>query len=435
MRTIRGFVVASASVVLVLMGSAPVGAQPPEPPPTTTPFATPDTDNCPFATSPPPAIDLSEVPEPGQTTPPALPVPAEAIGGDALAECGTVTPDGAPPLPADISATGWVLADLDSGDVLAAKDPHGRYRPASIIKILLALVVLDELDLNRTTVATAEDAGIEGSSVGLGKGGVYTNMQLMQGLVMASGNDAAHALAAQLGGNEAAVEKMNAKATSLGALDTRTASPSGLDGPGMSSSAYDMALIFRSAMADPTFAELIATEMVDFPGYPRDPAITEDVDRPGFALSNDNQLLYNYDGALGGKTGFTDSARQTFVGAAARDGRRLAVTLMLGDVLPIRPWEQAARLLDYGFALPVDSTVGVLVDQDSAAPVTSTRPAVPTLASPPTDPAGQTDPAASARASALKAGGDTVIRIGFAVIGALIVLGLLLWARQLNRRR
>lgn len=435
MRTIRGFVVASASVVLVLMGSAPVGAQPPEPPPTTTPFATPDTDNCPFATSPPPAIDLSEVPEPGQTAPPALPVPAEAIGGDALAECGTVTPDGAPPLPADISATGWVLADLDSGDVLAAKDPHGRYRPASIIKILLALVVLDELDLNRTTVATAEDAGIEGSSVGLGKGGVYTNMQLMQGLVMASGNDAAHALAAQLGGNEAAVEKMNAKATSLGALDTRTASPSGLDGPGMSSSAYDMALIFRSAMADPTFAELISTEMVDFPGYPRDPAITEDVDRPGFALSNDNQLLYNYDGALGGKTGFTDSARQTFVGAAARDGRRLAVTLMLGDVLPIRPWEQAARLLDYGFALPVGSTVGVLVDQDSAAPVTSTRPAVPTLASPPTDPAGQTDPAASARASALQAGGDTVIRIGFAVIGALIVLGLLLWARQLNRRR
>ncbi|MFT7021520.1 D-alanyl-D-alanine carboxypeptidase family protein [Rhodococcoides yunnanense] len=435
MRTIRGFVVASASVVLVLMGSAPVGAQPPEPPPTTTPFATPDTDNCPFATSPPPAIDLSEVPEPGQTAPPALPVPAEAIGGDALAECGTVTPDGAPPLPADISATGWVLADLDSGDVLAAKDPHGRYRPASIIKILLALVVLDELDLNRTTVATAEDAGIEGSSVGLGKGGVYTNMQLMQGLVMASGNDAAHALAAQLGGNEAAVEKMNAKATSLGALDTRTASPSGLDGPGMSSSAYDMALIFRSAMADPTFTRLISTEMVDFPGYPRDPAITEDVDRPGFALSNDNQLLYNYDGALGGKTGFTDSARQTFVGAAARDGRRLAVTLMLGDVLPIRPWEQAARLLDYGFALPVGSTVGVLVDQDSAAPVTSTRPAVPTLASPPTDPAGQTDPAASARASALQAGGDTVIRIGFAVIGALIVLGLLLWARQLNRRR
>ena len=435
MRTIRGFVVASASVVLVLMGSAPVGAQPPEPPPTTTPFATPDTDNCPFATSPPPAIDLSEVPEPGQTAPPALPVPAEAIGGDALAECGTVTPDGAPPLPADISATGWVLADLDSGDVLAAKDPHGRYRPASIIKILLALVVLDELDLNKTTVATAEDAGIEGSSVGLGKGGVYTNMQLMQGLVMASGNDAAHALAAQLGGNEAAVEKMNAKATSLGALDTRTASPSGLDGPGMSSSAYDMALIFRSAMADPTFTRLISTEMVDFPGYPRDPAITEDVDRPGFALSNDNQLLYNYDGALGGKTGFTDSARQTFVGAAARDGRRLAVTLMLGDVLPIRPWEQAARLLDYGFALPVGSTVGVLVDQDSAAPVTSTRPAVPTLASPPTDPAGQTDPAASARASALQAGGDTVIRIGFAVIGALIVLGLLLWARQLNRRR
>ena len=126
------------------MAAGPVAAQEPDPPvETSTPFSTPNTDDCPHATSPPPAIDLSEVPKPGETAPTPLPVPADAVGGEQLGYCGVVVPDGAPALPEDISATGWVLSDLDSGDVIAAKDPHGRYRPASTIKILLALVALD----------------------------------------------------------------------------------------------------------------------------------------------------------------------------------------------------------------------------------------------------------------------------------------------------
>lgn len=431
MRTILRATAAVAMTAFLLTSPGTALAQPEQP--TTTPFATPDTDDCPFASSPPPPIDSSEVPEPGETAPPALPVPADAVGGDALAECGTITPAGAPPLPADISATGWVLSDLDTGDVIAAKDPHGRYRPASTIKILLALVALDELDPNTTITATAEDAGVEGSAVGIGKGGVYTNLQLLQGLVMASGNDAAHALAVQLGGDDVTVAKMNAMAASLGALDTRTATPSGLDGPGMSSSAYDLALFFDAAMRDPTFARLISTETVEFPGYPRDPAVPDDVDRPGFLLSNDNPLLYNYDGALGGKTGYTDDARQTFVGGATKNGRRLAVTLMKGDVLPIRPWEQAARLLDYGFALPTGATVGQLVDRNSVGAVTSTR--APSATTTPTLAQAPADPSAGARASALESGGDTVVRVGFGVLGSLVVVGLLLWARQLGRRR
>ncbi|AYJ49169.1 D-alanyl-D-alanine carboxypeptidase family protein [Rhodococcus sp. P1Y] len=431
MRTISRVCAALTTTAILFTTAGPAYAQPEDPPvATTTPFTTPNTEDCPQATTPPPAIDLSEVPAPGETVPAPLPVPADAVGGDALAECGTITPDGAPPLPADISATGWVLSDLDSGDVLAAKDPHGRYRPASTIKILLALVALEELNLNTTVVATAEDANAEGSAVGIGKGGVYSNFQLMQGLVMASGNDAAHALAAQLGGDAATVEKMNAKAESLGALDTRTATPSGLDGPGMSSSAYDLALFFRAAMENPTFAQLISTETVQFPGFPKDPEIPDDVDRPGFTLSNDNQLLYNYDGALGGKTGYTDDARQTFVGGADKNGRRLAITIMKGDVFPIRPWEQAARLLDYGYALPASAAVGTLVQEDSVGDVTSTRAPVPTLASPPSENSGSAE-----RESALESGGDNAIRIGIGVIGALVVLGLLLWARQLGRRR
>ncbi|WP_032404725.1 D-alanyl-D-alanine carboxypeptidase family protein [Rhodococcoides fascians] len=436
MKRIRSFAaVCAVSIALVGIGAGPALAQPAAEPPvptTTPPFTTPDTDSCPYAASPPPAIDLSEVPAPGSTAPQPLPIPADAVGGDRLAECGVVLPDGAPPLPADISATGFVVADMDSGAVLAAKDPHGRYRPASTIKTLLALVALDELNPSTQITATAEDAEAEGSAVGIGKNGVYTNLQLMQGLVMASGNDAAHALSTQLGGDAATVDKMNAKAAELGALDTRTATPSGLDGPGMASSAYDLALIFREAMRNPTFAQLISTETVQFPGYPKDPAIPEDQDRPGFALSNDNQLLYNYEGALGGKTGYTDDARQTFVAGAERNGRRLVVTIMKGDVLPIRPWEQAARLLDYGFAMDPNDTVGDLVEPQSTAAVTSTRAseATPTLAQPPATASGS-----GFRQSEMQAQGDTVVRISIGVIGAIVVIGLLWGARRLSRNR
>ncbi|OZF53993.1 D-alanyl-D-alanine carboxypeptidase family protein [Rhodococcus sp. 14-1411-2a] len=436
MKRIRVWLAASAvSMILVGFGCGPALAQPAAEPPvvtTTPPFTTPDTDSCPFAASPPPAIDLSEVPAPGSTAPQPLPIPAEAVGGDRLAECGAVLPDGAPPLPADISATGFVVADMDSGSVLVAKDPHGRHRPASTIKVLLALVALDELNLDTQITATAEDADAEGSAVGIGENGVYTNLQLMQGLVMASGNDAAHALSRQLGGDAATVDKMNAKAAELGALDTRTATPSGLDGPGMASSAYDLALIYRAAMRDPTFAQLISTETVQFPGYPKDPTIPDDQDRPGFTLSNDNQLLYNYEGALGGKTGYTDDARQTFVAGAERGGRRLVVTIMKGDVLPIRPWEQAARLLDYGFALGSSRGVGELVEPQSTSAVTSTRApeTTPTLAQPPASASGS-----SSRQSEMQAQGDTVVRIAIGVLGSIVVIGLLWGARRLSRNR
>ncbi|MCM6777965.1 serine hydrolase [Nocardia sp. CDC159] len=346
--------------------------------PTTTPFITPDTDSCPNKTATPPAIDSSEVPEPGEAAPPPLPVPSSPIGGARLGNCGLVLPDKAPPVPDDISATAWAIADLDTGRVLAAKDPHGRYRPASTIKVLLAAVALRSIDLNKVVVGTEDDANADGTRVGIGPGGRYTNKQLMQGLLMCSGNDAAHAIASQLGGDRATVAKMNELAKRLHALDTRAATPSGLDGPGMSTSAYDLAVLFREAMTIPTFAEIIRTEQADFPGYPANPEIPGDKDHPGFAIANDNHLLYNYEGDLGGKTGYTDDARQTFVTAAQRHGHRLVVTLLKADVLPIRPAEQAARLLDYGFALPRDASVGTLPSETG----TSANTGVP-LASPP----------------------------------------------------
>lgn len=365
MNRLRWSAAVAAAVALACCSVA--AAQPVTP--VTTPFTSPDTESCPFRAAPGPAIDASEAPLPGASSPAPLPVPSKPVGGGELGRCGVIVPIGAPPVPPDISASGWVLSDLDTGAVLAAKDPHGRYRPASTIKVLLSIVALRSLDLDTIVTGTAADADADGTRVGIGVGGRYTTKQLMQALVMCSGNDAAHAIAMQLGGMDATVARMNAEARRLGALDTRVATPSGLDGPGMSTSPYDMSLFFREAMTIPTFAELIGTEQAQFPGYPPDPGVHGGKARPDFPISNDNHLLYDYPGALGGKTGYTDDARQTFVAGAQRNGHRLAITLMRADVLPIRPWQQAARLLDYGFALEAAHlpAVGTLVVTGPAA--------------------------------------------------------------------
>ncbi|MGH3753071.1 MAG: D-alanyl-D-alanine carboxypeptidase family protein [Pseudonocardiaceae bacterium] len=303
---------------------------------------------------PPPPVDQSEVPAPGTEAPAPVRVPDRPVGGPRLGDCGLVLPDGAPDPPEGISAASWLVADADSGAVLAAKDPHARNRPASTIKLLIALLAADQLPADRVVVATQADADQEGSRAGIGPGGRYTVRQLLTGLLLVSGNDAAHALAGQLGGVAETVRQMNELAGRLGALDTRAATPSGLDGPGMSSSAYDLALAFRQVLSRPLLTELLGTRQVDFPGFG---------DRPGFVLSNDNKLLRSYPGALGGKTGFTNDARHTKVDAAQRGGRRLIVVLMRGEQRPLPMSVQAARLLDYGFALPPGHPVGQLVDR------------------------------------------------------------------------
>lgn len=402
----------------------PVSAQPTVPPP----FSTPNTDNCPDRVVPGPAIDESEDPQPGSPSPAALPVPAPPVGGETLSRCGLVLPAGAPPPPPDISAWSWVVSDLDAGTVLAAKDPHGRYRPASTIKTLLSIVALRNLDLTKTVVGTEDDANADGTRVGIGLGGVYTNRQLMQALVMCSGNDAAHALAMQLGGMDAAVQKMNNTAKSLGALDTRAASPSGLDGPGMSSSAYDLSLFFREALTIPTFGELIHTDHVDFPGFPANPKIPGDKDHPGFQISNDNVLLYNYDGIIGSKNDYTDDARQTLVGAAQRNGHRIGVSIMHADVLPIRPWEQVARLFDYGFALQAAGlpTVGQLAKPSSSSQAGADNDGV-AVAAPPSASGAETHGWTTSR---------TVLTLGgVALVGAIGLAAARVWRRRTSPPR
>ncbi|MEV0670800.1 D-alanyl-D-alanine carboxypeptidase family protein [Mycobacterium sp. NPDC050441] len=363
---------------------------------------------CPYKVTTPPAVDASEAPKPGEVAPGPLPVPAKTIGGEALSGCGVITAANTPPLPNDVSAESWVVADLDSGDIIAARDPHGRHRPASIIKVLVATAALNELNLNKLVAGTQDDANSEGTRVGVGPGGQYTINDLLHGLLMHSGNDAAHALAVQLGGMDPALQKLNILAGKLGGRDTRAATPSGLDGPGMSTSAYDIGLFYRYAWQNPAFADIVATQTYDFPG--RD-------GNPSYPVENDNKLLYSYPGAMGGKTGYTDDAGQTFVGAANRDGRRLVAILMKGTRVPIAPWEQAAHLLDYGFATPPGTKVGTLVDPD------------PSLITPKAD-----EPTAAQAASVLPPADALPVRVGVGIVGGLVVFMLMMGARSLNRR-
>ncbi len=363
---------------------------------------------CPYKVTTPPAVDASEVPKPGEVAPGPLPVPTKTIGGEALSSCGVITAPDTPPLPNDVSAEAWLVADLDTGDIIAARDPHGRHRPASIIKVLVATAALNELNLNKLVAGTQEDANSEGTRVGVGPGGRYTINDLLHGLLMHSGNDAAHALAMQLGGWDPALQKLNILAGKLGGRDTRAATPSGLDGPGMSTSAYDIGLFYRYAWQNPAFADIVRTQTYDFPG--RD-------GNPSYPVENDNKLLYNYPGALGGKTGYTDDAGQTFVGAAERDGRRLVAVLLKGTRVPIAPWEQAAHLLDYGFATAPGSKVGTLVDPD------------PSLIAPKRE-----EPTAAQAAALLPPADALPVRVGVAIVGAVIVFMLMMGARSLNRR-
>ena len=243
--------------------------------------------------------------------------------------------------PPEGPAQAWLVADMISGRILAARDPYGRYAPASTIKTLLAMVVLDQLHPNAAARATAAHTEVECSCAGLVAGQVYTTRQLLDGLLLVSGNDAANMLADMLGGYQLAVQKMNLKAYQVGARTTRAGSPSGLDGPGWESvtTPHDLAVIYRAALNYPLFVQTVHQRAAMFPNG-----------SGGFKqLANQDELLSSYPGFIGGKTGYTNLARETYVAIAQRDGRRLVAVMMYSDD---DLWNQARSLLDWGFAQP-----------------------------------------------------------------------------------
>jgi D-alanyl-D-alanine carboxypeptidase (penicillin-binding protein 5/6) len=344
----------------------------------------------------------------------AEPTPAP-VAGSRLTSTGVVVSAaaGAGRLPA-VRARSFVVADAGTGDVLAAKNAHGRMPPASTLKVLTALALLPRLKPDTEYTAGFDDANVEGSKVGIVPDATYTVHNLWEGLFLISGNDAAHALATLAGGTATTVGLMNRTARELGATDTTVVNPSGLDAPGQVSSAYDLAVFARAGLQREDFRAYAATVNSVFPGK----AAAAGKGRKTFEIWSQNKLLLNYPGAVGVKTGYTTKAKGTFVGAATRGGRTLLVTLMHTDG---RAWKEAAALLDWGFA---NAALGAPVGTLQQAPPPGTHAAA--AVAPPR--------ALSGSATTGAAGGTGLPWFGWLLLG-LAGTVVLLRTRVLLRRR
>ncbi|MFL6138230.1 MAG: D-alanyl-D-alanine carboxypeptidase family protein [Frankiaceae bacterium] len=343
---------------------------------------------------------------------------APVVGGPGLAAKGLVVDQlpGAPPLPKHLSASGWMVADLGTGEVLAARDPHGRYMPASTLKILTAVTLLPRLDPATVVRTSYEDAAVDGTKVGMVPGFGYTVRDLFTAMLVMSANDAARGLAEAYGGVPRTVRAMNAEARYLHATDTVARTPHGLDAPGQATSAYDLALLAKAGLAMPAFRHYVGIVSATFPA-PR---------HRHYQVYTHDRLLVNYRGAIGVKDGYTVAARASFVGAATRHGHTLVVTLLHADPYC---WHEAAALLDWGFAaLGQVRPVGTLVAAgDATVPVVVAAPA------PKAGTTGRTVAAAATRPAGSGPSGWLTAPMGAAVGAGLIVV--LLAQSHLRRRR
>lgn len=282
----------------------------------------------------------------------SVPLPSSPIGGPLLASPGQLvdySSSTAPRLPS-IDASAFVVADAGTGAILAARDPHGRYLPASTLKMLTAVSLLPVLRPDATTVATTLAASAEPMSAGLLPGQRYKVSDLFTALLTISANDSAVALAQATGSYSRGIALMNATAARLQARDTHVVDPNGLNAPGQLTSAYDLALIARQALAMPAFLHY---DQIHSASFPVQPGRSETV-------YNQNRLLHDYPGALGGKIGWTSAAGATYVGLARRGGVTLIVTLL--HCPSLTEIGSAERLLDWGFAADGKVTaVGALV--------------------------------------------------------------------------
>ena len=237
------------------------------------------------------------------------------------------------PCPAQaMSAQKAILMDAATGRVLYEKDANSRSLIASTTKIMTALIICEQCNVLDRMRIPKEAVGIEGSSMYLKEGEVLTLQELLYGLMLQSGNDAAVALAIYCGGTvEGFAELMNDKARLLGLTGTHFENPNGLDSPEHYSTAKDLAVLAAYAMKNPIFAKTVSTKTVTVGNR---------------SLRNHNKLLWQVEGADGVKTGFTKAAGRILVSSASRQGRRLvAVTINDGN-----DWADHAALLNDGFS-------------------------------------------------------------------------------------
>lgn len=236
--------------------------------------------------------------------------PPLRLGPDEIARLTAVTH---PPV---LTAKSALLVDQDSGQTLFALHPDDALPPASTAKIMTALIVLQQGNLDDVVTVSAAAAETTGSRMGLVAGETLTVRELLYGLLLPSGNDAAVALAEHVAGSEADfVALMNRTAAELDLKATHFTGPHGMDAAGQTSSAADLLTIARAALKYPIFAQIVATSSAEV---------------SGMALTNTNELLGNYPGADGIKTGTTDAGGECLVASATRQGHRL-LAIVLGS--------------------------------------------------------------------------------------------------------
>lgn len=236
-----------------------------------------------------------------------------------------------------VSAVAAVLISADTGEIIYSVNHDKKLSMASTTKIMTTLLCLESGDLYEEFIVDSEAIKVEGSSMGLQEGDIVTRYALCCGMLLPSGNDAANAAAVKIAGSiEAFAEMMNERAEEIGMTRTYFVTPSGLEGEGHGSSAYDMALLAREALKNELFREICSSETIKLsygnPPYER-------------WLTNTNKLLSMYDGVYGVKTGFTDEAGRCLVSACERDGKNL-ICVTLNDK---NDWNDHIALYDYGF--------------------------------------------------------------------------------------
>jgi D-alanyl-D-alanine carboxypeptidase (penicillin-binding protein 5/6) len=339
----------------------------------------------------------------------------DTVGGPLMASTGIAVnypSPGAPKLP-QVPVSAYVIADANTGAVLAADDPHGLFPPASTLKVLTAITMLPRLNPNALVKASKLAASAEPNIVGLIAGRRYKVADLFRALLLISANDAAVALVQASGSFSKGMALVNAEAHHLQAYDVVAKQPNGLPAPGQVVSAYDLALIARQALSMPAFMKYDSTLSARFPVTGRDKV----------TLVNQNYLLTQYKGGLGGKIGWTSKAEATYIGLARRHGVTLIVTIL--HCTPLQEIYSAEKLLNWGFEMAGHvKPVGALVE-----PLQPARPR--RTASRPRSAAGLTGAAGSL------SGATRGSQSGQLLIGGMIaaVLGIGLLGYVLFRRR
>lgn len=235
------------------------------------------------------------------------------------------------------NAKGAILIEADTNKVLYEKNADAKLPMASTTKVMTAILAIENLDLDTIVAVDERASGIEGSSMYLGVGEKISVRNLLYGLMLRSGNDAAIELAILVSGStEEFAELMNKKAVEIGALDTNFANPNGLPVDNHYTTAHDLALIASYAMQNETFREVVSTQYIKMPW---------DGNTYDRVLQNKNKILWKYEGGNGIKTGYTDEAGRCLVSAAYRDGMQLiCVVLNCPDM-----FTDSMNMLDYGF--------------------------------------------------------------------------------------